>query len=61
MQFFGDRAGAHEGLEHFSDFAEPVAGFLFGLGANPHFRQYIVEQARRGLDQEIVVAVEKAG
>ena len=58
VQFFGDRARAHEGFEHFADFAEPIAGFLFGLGADPHFRRFVVQQAGRGLDQEIVVAVD---
>ena len=58
MQFLGDRARAHEGFEYFSDFAEPIAGFLFRLGANPHFWRFVVQQARRRLDQEIVVAVD---
>jgi len=45
VDFFSDRAGAHEGFEYFSDFAEPVADFLFSLGADPHLRSRVVQQA----------------
>ena len=38
--------------------AEPVADFLFRLGANPHLGRFAVQYAGRSLDQEIVVAVD---
>ena len=58
VQFFGDRAGAHEGFEYLPDFAEPVAGFLLGFRAHPHLRRGVVQQARGRLDQQIVIAVD---
>ncbi len=45
----------------FSDLAEPVADFLFGLGADPNLGSCIVELSGSGLDQQIVVAVDVGG
>ena len=59
MQFLGDGAGAHEGLEHLSHVVQPVADFLFRLRANPFLRRLVVEHAGGGLDQQIVMAGEE--
>ncbi len=58
VQLLGDRSRAHEGLEHLFDLAKTIAGFLFGLGADPLLGRFIVEQAGSRLDHEIVVAVD---
>src|SRR6476646_11407500 len=42
VQFFGDRSGAHEGFENFSNVPESIASLLFRLGANSSFRRLVV-------------------
>src|SRR4051794_39835253 len=58
MLSFSHRTGTHKGFEYFLDLAEPIAGFLLRLGADPHLGMLIVQNAGSGLDQEIVVAVD---
>ena len=56
VQLLGDRARAHEGLEHLAHVVQSIADFLFRLRANPLLGRLVVEHAGGGLDQEIVMA-----
>jgi hypothetical protein len=57
----GQRARAHEGVEHPARLAHAKAHLLFGLGADAVFGRGRVQQAGRHLDQQLVVAVDEGG
>jgi len=47
VQLLGDRARAHEGLEHLADVAQAIAGLLLDLGADLVLDPVVIELAGR--------------